>query len=214
MIQRIDQTVRKGKLFLLLRHAETAFNERGVWHGKEDEPISQLGRRTAVTAGERLSNLIDTVHNRVVTSDLKRAVETAEIIQSALGTGAIVRDPLLRERDMGSWAGKSAIEVEQMSPGLLVAWEEGVVDGPPEGETDEEVADRSLHSLRTHADNSDAVTVVITHGGVLRSINRLLTGRQPPVPHLGGYWLVLGSEGRFSMGDQVLLGDPNAIPRT
>lgn len=214
MIGRETQSVEHGKLFLLLRHAETVLNQRGVWHGTEDESISQLGIRTAQDAGKRLSKIVNATQTNVVTSDLRRAVETAEIIRNALRTESIVKDPLLRERDMGKWAGKSAIEVEQTWPGLLVAWEDGAVGGPPGGETDEEVAARGLRSLLKHADSNDVVTVVITHGGVLRSINRSLTRRQPPVPHLGGYWLVLESEARFSMGDQIILGDPTAVPRT
>jgi broad specificity phosphatase PhoE len=201
-------------LFLLLRHAETASNERGVWHSSKDESISPAARKATEAGSKRLDQIIDASQAEIITSDFRRALDTAEIIRAGLGMGPLVLEPLLRERDMGSWAGKSPLEVDRSSPGILAAWEAGSLLGPPGGETDQEVATRGLYSLRRYAARKGSVTLAITHAGVLRSINGLLTGRRSPVPHLGGYYLSLGSDGRFSMGHKIVLGDPDVVPRT
>jgi glucosyl-3-phosphoglycerate phosphatase len=199
--------------YLLLRHAQTASSQRGTWHSAHDEALLPSAKAAVVSASRRLSELAGSDCIALVSSNLRRAVETAEVMRSVLALGPVTLDPLLRERDMGQWAGKSPTGIEAACPGVLAAWESGRLSGPPGGETDLQVAHRGLRALREYAHAEKKTVVVITHGGIIRSINGLLTGRRPRVPHLGGYWLTLMSDGTFTVGCEVTL-DPAAIPLT
>jgi glucosyl-3-phosphoglycerate phosphatase len=204
----------ENALFLVLRHAETETNAKGAWHGGQDDSLAASAIRAVEAASVRLVGIVNSRHVRIISSDLKRAAETAEIMRVAVRADIVVYEPLLRERDMGQWAGKSPAEVERTWPGALGAWEAGLSDGPPGGETDEDVAARALASLRRHAVREEAITIVVTHAGVIRSVSYVLTGQKPPVPHLAGYWMSKKSNDDFVMGTPVILGDPSAIPRT
>lgn len=199
--------------YILLRHAETESNARGIWHGATDEPISPMAVEETRNAAMRLRLVSDPRFMRIVSSDLRRAVQTAETIKESLGLSTISLDPLLRERDMGEWAGKSPCDIERQNPGILAAWEQGTVVGPPGGETDYEVAARGLACLKRHAEPRDFLAVVITHGGIIRSIAKSLTGHHSRVAHLAGRWVFLHSNGNFSMGRKIMLGASN-LPLT
>ncbi len=207
-------TTAENALFLVLRHAETESNTRGVWHGGQDEPIAQAARKATEIAANRLVSLVKSDHVGMISSDLRRAMETTEILRAALHVDIVAFDPLLRERDMGQWAGMSPAEVERISPGAFSAWESGLSEGPPGGETDKDVAARALASLTRHAVQGETINVVVTHGGVIRSVSYILTGQKPPVPHLAGYWVTRLPNGEFVMGEKVILGDPSVKPRT
>ena len=66
----------------LVRHGETTLNARECYYGRTDVCLSGRGRRQA----EELRNFFGQIPlDAVVTSPLKRAVETAEIILSGRG---------------------------------------------------------------------------------------------------------------------------------
>lgn len=79
----------------LVRHGETTLNARGCYYGRTDVGLSGRGRRQA----EELRNFFGQVPlDAVVTSPLKRAAETAEIILSGRGiAGALEQEPAGRE---------------------------------------------------------------------------------------------------------------------
>lgn len=79
----------------LVRHGETTLNARGCYYGRTDVCLSGRGRRQA----EELRNFFGQIPlDAVVTSPLKRAAETAEIILSGRGiAGASEQEPAGRE---------------------------------------------------------------------------------------------------------------------
>ena len=87
---------------LLIRHGETVDNARQIMQGQTQGELNEQGRAQARQVAERLaSEQIDAV----VASDLRRAIQTAEII--AAPHGLVVRTTkLLRERDWGSFTGR------------------------------------------------------------------------------------------------------------
>lgn len=82
-------------MLYLVRHGETAANVAGVFLGRADPPLTDLGRRQA----QRLTSLLPVPH-RVVSSPLTRARETA----AAFGPPVEV-DPRWIELDYGSLEG-------------------------------------------------------------------------------------------------------------
>jgi len=85
----------------LVRHGETVDNVRRIMQGQTQGELTEHGRQQAQQVAERLAGEhIDAV----VSSDLRRAVQTAEII-SAPHRLPVLTTPLLRERDWGSFTG-------------------------------------------------------------------------------------------------------------
>jgi alpha-ribazole phosphatase/probable phosphoglycerate mutase len=83
-------------------HATSVHNERGVGTGWLDGELSETGRRQALELGRRR---VDDGLSVVYTSDLWRAVETAEL--AFAGTALpIRRDSRLRECDYGELNGQ------------------------------------------------------------------------------------------------------------
>jgi len=92
-----------------VRHGETEKNRAGVWQGQLDVPLSETGRRQIVRLAARLRRWPERF-DRLYTSDLARARESAEILGQALGLRP-VPDPRLRELCVGELAGKPREEV-------------------------------------------------------------------------------------------------------
>ena len=87
---------------LLIRHGETVDNARQIMQGQTQGELNEQGRAQARQVAERLaSEQIDAV----VASDLRRAIQTAEIIAVPHGL-SVQTTKLLRERDWGSFTGR------------------------------------------------------------------------------------------------------------
>ena len=82
----------------LVRHGQSVGNERKLFFGWSDHPLTELGREQARQAAEKLREVSFT---RCVASDLSRAWDTALICAEGRGV-AVESDPRLREQDMGS----------------------------------------------------------------------------------------------------------------
>jgi broad specificity phosphatase PhoE len=105
----------------------------------------------------------------VFCSDLRRALETAEI---AFGDSlAIATDPRLRECDYGTMTGSPAVEI--------AAKRRQFIDVPfPEGESLRDVATRVREFLDDLARDSDGTRIlIIGHSATFMSLERLLGGR-------------------------------------
>ena len=85
----------------LIRHGETVDNARQVMQGQAQGELNERGREQARQVAERLSG---EPLDAVVASDLRRSMQTAEIIASPHGL-PVTTTPLLRERDWGSFTG-------------------------------------------------------------------------------------------------------------
>lgn len=92
---------------LLVRHGESTWNAAGRMQGQTVSPeLTERGRRQAVEAG---AQLLARGAERLLTSDLVRARQTAAIIGTTLRLEPET-DPLLRERHYGTWQGSDSAE--------------------------------------------------------------------------------------------------------
>ena len=92
----------KETTILLVRHGETVDNARQIMQGQTQGELNERGREQARQVAERLA--ADPV-DVIIASDLRRAVQTAEII-AAPHRLPVVTTPLLRERDWGGFTGR------------------------------------------------------------------------------------------------------------
>jgi broad specificity phosphatase PhoE len=185
---------------LILRHAQSTWNADGRWQGQADPPLTALGQCQARHAARRLSG--EQPFDLVVSSDLSRAVETAALMNAELGFGARHEiESSLREYDVGAWSGHTRDEIETEWPGYLSRFSQGELDYPPGGESragfDERVAQAGRWvAARARANLSQRV-LVVSHGGVVRSLARQAGQPETRTGHLAGYRGSIGTGGLF-----------------
>lgn len=119
------------RLFLI-RHGEAASNVERRFLGTSDEPLTERGRRQAESLGELLAA---TPPETLVSSPLRRAVETAEAIGRRIGL-EVVLEERIAERSFGEWEGLTALEAAEGTdePEAGVTFAEAARIGPPGGE--------------------------------------------------------------------------------
>ena len=105
-------------LLLVARTGETDWNRDHRWQGHSDTPLNETGR--APQARER-SPTAARPADRIYSSDLARARETAEILAARLGV-PVVLDERLRERGFGAWEGLTMDEIEERFAADLARW--------------------------------------------------------------------------------------------
>jgi broad specificity phosphatase PhoE len=197
---------RSPRHLLLLRHGQSEWNADGRWQGQADPPLSELGEEQARDAAERLRA---TTFSSVVASDLRRARTTAEILAEALGLPLEI-DQGLREIDVGSWTGLTRSEIRARWPGELAAWSEGHRESPLGGETRTHLVARARASLARAAGRapSGARVLVVTHGALIRNLDRALGLSPADIGNLSGRWYEAGGDGFLVPGEVVSLADP------
>ncbi|SMO60518.1 histidine phosphatase family protein [Melghirimyces algeriensis] len=155
----------------LIRHGQTHWNKIKRVQGHQDEPLSPEGMEQARLLGKFLRSV--TFH-AIYSSDLKRAVQTAE--QVATGRDlSIHTSSSLRERCMGEWEGRMLEEVkEKHSDDWSTVWYMGGKYGV---EAAEKIRARMLatldHIVREHTGRRVAV---ISHGGSINTVLQAISG--------------------------------------
>ena len=193
---------------LLVRHAQSTWNAEARWQGWADAPLSEVGRGQAEAMAAWLAGLGLTFAG-VVSSDLQRALDTARVVAGRLGLEPVTVDVDLRERDVGDWTGRTTDEIDLIWPGAITAWRTGALDQLPGGEHEPSFRARVVGAVeRLAAAPGQAPLLVVTHGGVIRAIERHLGGERRGTPNLSGRWVDLDPATReLRGGDYVALPD-------
>ncbi len=165
----------------LVRHGETEWNTTMRYQGHTDIPLSDKGRLQAELLGKRLAA---EKFGSFFASDLKRAHETAEIISHFHGL-EIKTLPALRELNFGLWEGLSAKEINESFPiEIKQWWDKPLLTRIPGGETLNEMTNRTVAAVKQIVElNSGDNIVIVSHGGVIRSIVGTVLGMD-----LNKYW--------------------------
>jgi broad specificity phosphatase PhoE len=159
-----------------VRHGQSTWNREHRIQGQLDPPLSDEGRRQAALLGVRLA-----ARRRFValySSDLKRALETAQVLGLALGVTPVPRERL-REVFLGEWEGLRTEEIAERFPEAWAAWvEEPDWDVVPGGEGaaafDARVSAELDEIVMRHAHGD---VLVVTHGGVIQVALHRIVGR-------------------------------------
>ena len=173
-----------SRRLILWRHGRTAWNAERRFQGQTDVPLDDMGRRQAAHAAELLATLSP---DRIVSSDLARARETAEALGMRVGLDVETHEGL-RETFAGDWQGLTRRELEDAYGDELARWSAGSDVRPGGGETRREVAARMVQVIDALlAESAPGETIVVaTHGGAARAaIGALL--ELPPE-----HWAALG----------------------
>lgn len=178
---------------LLVRHGQSVWNASGRWQGQANPPLSQLGHAQAEDAAAGVAAV-----DSIASSDLVRAHQTAMVLQAAAGVLSLTVDARLRERRAGEWQGLTRNQIDDRYPGYL---EDG--RRPPGWESGEELEHRVMKALAELAVSHDGGTcMVVTHAGVIYTIESAHGLPQKRIANLGGRWLEI--DGRdTTLGERV-----------
>lgn len=178
---------------LLVRHGKTDWNLDSKLQGRADIPLSDLGRE--LLAPCHIPRPFGSY--QLVSSPLRRAVETAEII----GGETPKIESRLVEMDWGDWEGQRIAELRTQSPDTMAEIEARGLDMcPPGGESPRDVQAR----LRPWLATLNLDTVAICHKGVIRAVismayNWDMTGKSPlRFDWTAGHLFAVNEQGRIS----------------
>ncbi len=169
-----------GHLVFLIRHGATEINLQSppVLQGCGiDPPLCELGRRQA----ERVRDVLaDQPLRAVVSSPLRRARETAEIIAEPHGLEVRTVDAL-REVNVGKWEGKSVDAIAREEPAYFALFQlDPARHGYPEGESFADVHRRVVPAMEELLEEyAQASFAVIWHNTVGRVYLAHLLGLGP-----------------------------------
>lgn len=156
---------------IVIRHGETAWNADGRIQGHLDVELNEAGRQQAVAVANRLAK--EPPISAVYSSDLKRALETAQIIATTCGNLEVIKDPDLRERNLGDLQGLVYREAVITNPEASEALRSHRSDQtiPGGGESLDQLYQRCTSSLQKIGNKHRGQrVVVVTHGGTIRAL--------------------------------------------
>ncbi|MEI3848204.1 MULTISPECIES: histidine phosphatase family protein [unclassified Microbacterium] len=167
---------------ILIRHGETDWNRDRRIQGSTDIPLNDNGRAqaraTAALLRERLSGADQPT---IVSSDLARARETAEIIAGELGLAAPRTYRGLRERAYGEAEGLGVDEFRTRWGDWYTAEVPGAEPWPDLRERGIAALGRAVRDHRRATAPVAASLIVVSHGALIREIIRHATaGELPP----------------------------------
>lgn len=165
----------------LLRHGESIGNVESRWQGQSDFRLTDTGRAQVQALAERWQ-VEDVKFDLIVTSPLLRAKETAEIIASALNVN-VESEPLLMERDIGEYAGLTALEVRSRFAQSDFYTPYDSVGGSGEG--DWELFLRAGLALHNLLKREPGQYLIVSHGGLLNQLMHAIVGIGPQANNAG-----------------------------
>ncbi len=118
---------------VLLRHAESEWNAKGLFAGWADVPLAASGRQEAAAAGRMLADArvrLDVVHTSVLT----RTIQTANIALQAAGLSwlPVRRSWRLNERHYGALQGRDRAQVRtEFGDRQFMLWRRSYDVAPP-----------------------------------------------------------------------------------
>jgi probable phosphoglycerate mutase len=163
---------------LLVRHGETAWNRDGRINGWAPVGLTDRGHEQAAAVGDHVAANYEV--SALHSSDLRRAVQTAEGVADALGVSpdGVREDGAWRERDFGVYQGLTDEEVRAADPDLIERYRRGEVpadERPPSGESPAEFRERVLDGWATLP--ATGTRLVVTHNGPIVVVLAAVTGR-------------------------------------
>lgn len=149
-----------------MRHGESEYNEKRKIQGQKDCDLTEKGMRQARQMTEHYEGR---EFDAVYSSDLKRALKTAEEFVEDRDTEILIRKEL-RERSLGEIEGSDSERWKELNPGTDGEWK------PEGGENLIEHKERASEILEEILENGFENTIAFTHGGTIRAMIAWIIG--------------------------------------
>ena len=182
--------------FYIVRHGQTLLNSLDRAQGWADSPLTEAGKQMAVDIGQKLKGIDFEV---VYTSDMLRAVQTAEMILEAGGKGGvpIEKDARLREwclgcmeaennavfiKNVSDWLGgiTSFAELNQRLPDVADVIYEHDTTGmaEPFQTIEERLKATFVDIVQRHGMEENTNILIVTHAFAIKTIFHLFAPKQ------------------------------------
>jgi probable phosphoglycerate mutase len=163
-----------GLRLVLVRHGVTDWNREGRFQGHRDPGLSDAGRHEADLLAARLAADDDLRPDRIMSSSLGRALQTAAPVADALGV-PVQADDRLMEIGQGEWEGRTHAELEAEDAERYLAWRSATgIRQPPGGEPIESATGRVRDLLAGLDPATNETVCLVSHGGTLRILAHVL----------------------------------------
>ena len=156
---------------ILVRHGQSEANANGVVQGRLDFGLSELGSVQARLTAERLK---DEQIDRILTSPLKRAAETARAIAELKGM-TVEPEPALMEYDVGAISGLTGAQIREQYPEVTSAFAYGRRPAFP-GEEGRDTFRARLEGVMESLGQQEGSVLAVAHGGVVSALCHLVVG--------------------------------------
>jgi alpha-ribazole phosphatase len=158
----------ENRVLYLVRHGKVVQpDDQRRYLGQHEVPLSPEGEQQARHLARRFAHVR---LGALVSSDLGRAVRTAELIAQSAHVPVVARSDL-REIAMGAWEGRTFREVAQAEPEAFRARGEDLANYQvPGGESFAQCGRRAVAALEDLLANTTGTLLIVGHAGV----NRLL----------------------------------------
>jgi probable phosphoglycerate mutase len=152
----------------LIRHGETEWNIIGRWQGILDVQLNEVGREQARKLAEDAKS---TGIEAIYSSDLSRALDTAQALAAPLGLNPIL-DTRLRELDIGIFQGLKEAEIKQKHPEEFAAFLANPLKYRiPEGESRMDMQERVFAAWTDMIGKNQFKTIaLVSHNGTLKML--------------------------------------------
>ena len=147
-------------MIYFIRHGQTNWNIEKKLQGQTDIPLNNSGRKQAEEAAEEIVKKLKI--DRIISSDLSRAIETAEIINKRIGV-KITLDKRLREENYGEYEGRQVADITVEQWNILNETPEKV-----KAESRKQLYERAKDFINNFKDVGN--TLIVTHAALLRMI--------------------------------------------
>jgi len=161
------------KRIYLLRHAQSEFNEKGIFQGSLDSDLTPLGYVQARMAGMHIRNW---GIKRIISSPQRRAFKTALTVGDILGIEVEV-DNRIREISFGELEGKRFVDLLEEMGEVLRRWLKDPLNNPlPTQEPMDKFSERITSFLEDIKKAREDSILIVAHGGTLHALICLATG--------------------------------------
>ena len=156
------------RIIYLIRHGVTKSNKKRIYTGWSGEGLDEEGVKQAEELGQKLKGK---GISKIYTSPVRRAVQTAEILNEYLLSGIIIEEHL-GEMRLGEWEGMSEEEVKIKYPREWAIWNKSPAElRLPGREKLSFVQERSVKAIRRILnENSNRRVIGVTHVAIIRCI--------------------------------------------
>ncbi|SCB32559.1 histidine phosphatase family protein [Rhizobium hainanense] len=164
-------------ILYVIRHGQTDWNAERRLQGQKDIDLNAIGREQARQNGIDLAEILafENIAFDFVASPLRRTRETMEIARDAMGLPPkdYRTDERLVELSFGAWEGFTLKELKVTAPDRLAERKANKWDFIPPGD-DAESYEILSWRVGSWLASVDRPTVCVTHGGVIRTLFRLI----------------------------------------
>jgi len=171
-----EKGLNKAVKLYLIRHGQTDWNVAEKIQGSTDIPLNETGRQQAACLAKGMERR---PVSRIYSSNLKRALETAEAIAKSQKIKVeVIRE--LREVEFGEWEGLTLQAIKEVYPKDYRLWRQNPVDvAPPGGETQNQIRRRCRQAVETILSQADKDLAIVAHGAILAYVIEYLMRENP-----------------------------------